>query len=167
MVIDEIDFRILRELQFNARLSNVELAQRVGLSPSPCWNRVRNLENQGVIAKYVTIFDQSALGVPDTVIVDVTLDHHDDATLEKFEKSLAEMTEVLEAYLLTGDYDYSIKVAIAGTQGYEHFLREKLYKIPGIRHTRSSFTLRCLKQTFSLSPALIRESRQTAIRQSS
>lgn len=162
MVIDEIDFRILRELQFNARLRNVELAQRVGLSPSPCWNRVRNLENQGVIAKYVTIFDQSALGVPDTVIVEVTLDHHDDETLEIFEKALAKIPEVLEAYLLTGDFDYSIKIGVAGTEGYEKFLREKLYKIPGIRHTRSSFTLRCLKQTFSLSPALVRESRQTA-----
>jgi len=151
--LDEIDYRILRELQFNARISNSELAQRIGLSPSPCWTRVRNLEANRVISQYVTIFSQGALGLPDTVIINVTLDRHDDETLKRFERVLAQLPEVLEAYLVTGDYDYAIKVAIAGTAGYEVFLREKLYKIPGIRHTRSSFTLRCLKQAFSISPA--------------
>jgi Lrp/AsnC family leucine-responsive transcriptional regulator len=154
--MDEIDYRILRELQFNARLSNVELAQRVGLSPSPCWNRVRSLEDEGAITQYVTILSQSALGMPDTVIVDVILDRHDDEILRRFEKALAQLPEVIEAYLLTGDYDFSIKVAVAGTEGYEAFLREKLYKIPGIRHTRSSFTLRCIKQTFSIRPSILR-----------
>ena len=150
--LDEIDYRILRELQFNSRISNAELAQRVGLSPSPCWNRLRRLESRQVISRYVTIFSQSAFGLPDTVIINVTLDRHDDETLKRFEKALAVLPEVLEAYLVTGDYDYMIKVAIAGTEGYECFLREKLYKIPGIRHTRSSFALRCLKQVFSVSP---------------
>ena len=82
---------------------------------------------------------KKTLGAPDNVIVEVTLDRHDDETLEIFEKALAKMPEVLEAYLLTGDFDYSIKIAVAGTEGYEKFLREKLYKIPGIRHTRSEF----------------------------
>jgi Lrp/AsnC family leucine-responsive transcriptional regulator len=150
IALDEIDCQILRELQLNARLSNVELAERVHLSPSPCWNRVRNLEAQGVISQYVTILNQEALGVPDTVIVDVTLDRHDDETLRTFEEALSRLPEVIEAYLLTGDYDYSIKVAVAGTKGYESFLREQLYSIPGIRHSRSSFALRCLKQTFSI-----------------
>jgi Lrp/AsnC family leucine-responsive transcriptional regulator len=151
--MDEIDHRILKELQWNARLSNAELAERVSLSPSPCWNRVRSLERQGIIQKYVTIFDQEALGLPDTVIVYVSLDHHDDEMLHKFETHLAELPEVLEAYLVSGESDYFIKVACAGTAAYEKFLREKLYKIPGISHSRTSFTLRCLKRTFSALPA--------------
>ena len=150
--VDEIDFRILEELQSNAKLSNTELAGRVGLSPSPCWNRVRNLEKQGVIEKYVTIFNQGALGLPDTAMVYVTLEHHDDGALRSFEAALATLPEVMEAYLLTGDFDYFIKVAVASTASYERFLREKLYTIPGISHTRTVFTLRCLKRTFSALP---------------
>lgn len=158
--MDEIDHRILRELQFNARIANAELAGRVGLSASPCWNRLRKLEQQGVIEKYVTIFDQRAFGMPDTVIIQVTLDRHDEEVLEKFEEALERLPEVIEAYLVTGDYDYYVKVAVAGTAGYEDFLREKLYKIPGIRHTRTSFTLRCLKRTFSVQPMPLRTAGQ-------
>jgi Lrp/AsnC family transcriptional regulator, leucine-responsive regulatory protein len=148
--VDGIDYRILRELQFNARITNAQLAEKVAISPSACWNRVRNLEKQGVIENYVTIFNQTALGMPDTVVVEVTLDKHDDQALARFENALAHLPEVVEAYLITGDYDYYIKAAVAGTAGYEEFLREKLYKIPGIRHTRTSFALRCLKRTFSV-----------------
>ena len=150
--MDEIDYRILRELQWHARISNAELAARVHLSSSPCWNRVRNLEKQGVIEKYVTIFNQTALGLPDTVIVYVSLDRHDDDALQRFEAALAKLPEVLEAYLLTGESDYFIKVAVSGTADYERFLREKLYRIPGINHSRTSFALRCLKRTFSALP---------------
>jgi Lrp/AsnC family leucine-responsive transcriptional regulator len=149
-IVDEIDYRILRELQWNARITNKALADRVGLSPTPCWNRLRQLERNGVIQKYVAIYDQAALGMPDTVIINVILERHDDDVLKKFEDALAELPEVVEAYLLTGDYDYFIKVNVAGTAGYEQFLRDKLYKIPGIRHSRTSFTLRCLKQTYSV-----------------
>jgi Lrp/AsnC family leucine-responsive transcriptional regulator len=150
--MDEIDYRILQELQFNARISNVQLAQRVGLSASPCWNRLRTLEDEGIIEKYVTIFNQAALGVPDTVIIEARLDRHDDETLKKFEDVLTDLPEVVEAFLVTGEYDYFIKVATSGTAGYEQFLRERMYKIPGISHTRSSFTLRRLKRSFSVPP---------------
>ncbi len=159
--MDEIDNRILRELQFNARLSNAELASRIGLSASPCWNRVRTLEQQGVIEKYIAIFNQAALGLPDTVIIEVNLDRHDDDILKKFEAALERMPEVVEAYLMTGEYDFFIKVAVAGTEGYERFLREKLYKIPGIRHSRTSFTVRRLKQTYSVQPPYIRRDRSS------
>lgn len=152
--MDEIDCRILREIQFNARISNVELAERVGLSPSPCWNRLRNLEKECVIDRYVTLFNQTALGMPDTVILELRLEHHDDRTLKRFEEALARIPEVLEAYLVTGEYDYYIKVAVAGTTGYEELLRTKIYKIPGVTHTRSSFTLRRLKQSLSVQPPL-------------
>jgi Lrp/AsnC family transcriptional regulator, leucine-responsive regulatory protein len=101
--MDEIDYRILRELQFNARLSNADLASLIGLSASPCWNRVRTLEQQGVIEKYIAIFNQAALGLPDTVIIEVTLDRHDDDILNKFEAALERMPEVVEAYLRPGN----------------------------------------------------------------
>jgi Lrp/AsnC family leucine-responsive transcriptional regulator len=155
--MDHIDRKILHELQSNARLSNAELASRVRLSPSPCWNRVKSLEKRGVIERYAAILSQQALGLPDTAIVYVTLERHDDHVLKRFEDALAKLPEVIEAYLLTGDFDYFIKVAVAGTADYERFLREKLYKIPGIRHSRTSFTLRCLKRTFSPSPDIVAE----------
>jgi Lrp/AsnC family transcriptional regulator, leucine-responsive regulatory protein len=153
--MNQIDQKILRELQFNARISNADLAEQVGLSASSCWSRVKALEKAGVIERYVTIFDHAKLGVPDTVVIEVTLDHHDDAALARFEQALTAMPEVVEAFLVTGDYDYYIRAAVAGTAGYERFLRDRLYKIPGIRHTRTSFTLRCLKQTYSMQPAVL------------
>lgn len=150
--LDEIDRRILRELRNDGRLSNTRLAETVGLSTTPCWNRVRALEERGVIDGYTALLNQKALGLPDTVIIEVTLERHDDTMLEKFGRALALLPEVMEAYLLTGEYDYLIKVAVAGTAGYEEFLRKKLYKLPGIRHSRSTFVLRCLKRTHSVEP---------------
>ncbi len=152
MEIDELDRRILRELRQDGRLSNTKLAEKVGLSTTPCWNRVRALEEGGMIEGYTALLSQSALGYPDTVIIEVTLDRHDDDIFEKFGQALAELPEVMEAYLLTGEYDYLIKVAVAGTAGYEEFLRRKLYKLPGLRHSRSTFVLRCLKRTYSVVP---------------
>lgn len=152
MQIDELDRRILRELRLDGRLSNTKLAEKVGLSTTPCWNRVRALEEGGMIEGYTALLSQTALGYPDTVIIEVTLDRHDDDIFEKFGQALAELPEVMEAYLLTGEYDYLIKVAVAGTAGYEEFLRRKLYKLPGLRHSRSTFVLRCLKRTFSVVP---------------
>jgi Lrp/AsnC family leucine-responsive transcriptional regulator len=110
------------------------------------------MEEGGVIEGYTVLLNQQALGLPDTVMIEVTLDKHDDATFAKFGDALAQMPEVLEAYLLTGEYDYLIKVAVAGTAGYEEFLRKKLYKLPGIRHSRSTFVLRCLKREASPEP---------------
>ena len=150
--IDEIDCKILRELQFNARITNADLAKRVALSASPCWNRVRRLQAEGIIEKYVTIINQQAIGMPDSVILDAKLEQHDDATLRQFEKELSHLPEVVEAYLVTGDYDYVFRIAAAGTEGYERFLRETVYKLPFIQHTRSSFVLRTLKQTYSARP---------------
>ncbi|WEF34439.1 Lrp/AsnC family transcriptional regulator [Pseudoduganella chitinolytica] len=150
--LDQTDRRILRALRRDGRLSNTKLADEVGLSTTPCWNRVRALEERGVIEGYTALLNQQALGLPDTVIIEVTLERHDDDMLEKFGHALADLPEVMEAYLLTGEYDYLIKVAVAGTAGYEEFLRRKLYKLPGIRHSRSTFVLRCLKRAHSVEP---------------
>lgn len=150
--IDEIDRKIMRALRVDGRMSNTHLAESVGLSASPCWNRVRQLEQAKVIEGYTVLLNQKALGVPDTVMIEVTLDKHDDDTFARFGDALAAMPEVMEAYLLTGEYDYLIKVAVAGTEGYEQFLRRKLYTLPGIRHSRSTFVLRCLKRSHSVEP---------------
>lgn len=150
--MDATDRRILRALHRRARLTNAELAEEVGLSPSPCWTRVRRLEQAGVIQGYVAILDQASLGLPDTVIIEVMMEHHDEDSLRRFEQAVTEMPEVIEAWLVTGEYDYVIKAAVAGTAGYERLLREKLYRLPGVRHTRTSFTLRCLKQSWTPAP---------------
>jgi Lrp/AsnC family leucine-responsive transcriptional regulator len=150
--LDEIDRKILRTLSQDGRSSNQKLAETVNLSPTPCWNRVKALEEAGFITGYAALLDQRALGLPDTVIIEVTLERHDDEIFERFGDALANLPEVMEAYLLTGEYDYLIKVAVSGTEGYERFLRQKLYKIPGIRHSRSTFALRCLKRVHSVTP---------------
>ena len=150
--LDEIDRKILRTLRTDGRISNQDLAVSVHLSATACWNRVRALEEGGFIEEYAAILSQRALGLPDTVIIEVTLERHDEDMLEKFGEALAQLPEVMEASLLTGDYDYLIKVAVAGTEGYERFLRQRLYKIPGIRHSRSTFVLRTLKRTHSVEP---------------
>ncbi|HEY4250315.1 MAG TPA: Lrp/AsnC family transcriptional regulator [Roseomonas sp.] len=150
--MDATDRRILRALSNQARQTNAELAESVGLSPSPCWTRVKRLEQSGVIQGYHALLDQAALGLPDTVFLEIQMEKHDDAILHRFEEAVAAMPEVLEAWLVTGEYDYVLKLAVGGTAGYEKLLREKIYRLPGIRHTRSSFTLRLLKRRFSPDP---------------
>jgi len=144
--MDSIDRKILSFLQKNSRASMQEVGQAVGLSTSPCWERVRKLEQAGVIEGYTVRLNAQALGWQDTVLVQVTLDSHSDNTLEKFGEMLAAIPEVIEAYLVSGDYDYLLRVAVKDTKDYERLLRERLYKIKGIRHSKSSFVLRTLKK---------------------
>ena len=144
--MDLIDKKILRALARRGRLTNTELAEEVGLSPSPCWTRVKRLEQAGVIRGYAALLDQAALGLPDTVFIEVMMERHDEESLRRFETSVNAIPEVLECHLITGEYDYMIKAAVSGTHGYETLLRERLYRLPGIRHTRTSFALKCLKQ---------------------
>ena len=148
--LDKQDRKIQRELQQNARLTTAELAEHVGMSTTACWNRTRQLENDGYIRGYVALIDQQKLGLSDIVIVEVTLNRHDEDVLARFGAELAALPEVLEAYLVSGDYDYLVKVAVDGTAGYERFLREKLYRISGIQHSRSMFALRCMKSVPSV-----------------
>jgi Lrp/AsnC family leucine-responsive transcriptional regulator len=143
--LDNQDRAIMRALQKNARLSNAELTEIVGMSTTACWNRTRQLEADGYIRGYVALLDQQKLGFADVVLIEVTLDRHDEDALARFGAELTTLPEVLEAYLVSGEYDYLVKVAVGGTAGYERFLREKLYKISGIRHSRSMFALRCMK----------------------
>ncbi len=150
--LDLIDRKILSALRIDGRLTMGELAEKVGLSQSPCWTRVKRLEASGAIQGYVAVLDHKTMGVPNVVFVEVTLDKHDEKTLEAFGNALAQIPEIIEAHLVTGEYDYLIKVAVAGTEHYERLLRESLYRIAGIRHTRSTFALRALKRAISVDP---------------
>ena len=145
MLLDALDRKILAQLQRNSRASLQEIGQAVGLSASPCWGRIKKLEEAGVIQGYSVRLSPQALGLSDTVLVMVTLDSHSDNTLEKFGEVLATIPEVVEAHLVSGEYDYLLRIVVKDTRDYERLLREKLYKIKGIRHSQSSFVLRTLK----------------------
>lgn len=144
--MDKIDRKILQVLQANARASLQEISQAVGLSSTPCWGRIKKMEEAGVIEGYTVRVNPQAVGWGDTVLVQVTLDSHSDNTLEKFGETLAGIPEVIEAWLVSGEYDYLLRVAVKDTKDYERLLRERLYKIKGIRHSKSSFVLRTLKK---------------------
>lgn len=146
---DGLDRAILRCLVKDARMSLQDIGAEVGLSATPCWNRIKRMEEEGLIQGYTALVNPEGLGYADTVILQVTLESHTDEMLYAFGRALEAVPEVTEAYLVSGDYDYYIRVAIKDTRDYERFLRERLYKIPGIRHSRSSFVLRCLKQSRS------------------
>jgi Lrp/AsnC family leucine-responsive transcriptional regulator len=146
MEIDRLDRKILSILQHDARASLQEIGAAVGLSPSPCWARIKKMQEAGVIEGYTVRLNPQALGLGDTVLVMVTLDSHSDNTLEKFGEVLASIPEVVEAHLVSGEYDYLLRVVVKDTRDYERLLREKLYKIKGIRHSQSSFVLRTLKR---------------------
>ena len=144
-VLDKIDRRILSELRQDGRLTVTQLAEKVGLSSSPCWTRVKRLENLNIIEGYTAKINSKAIGINELFFIEITLERHDDEILEQFSEALAYMPEVVEAHLVTGDYDYLLKVAVKNAEHYERFLRKKLYSIKGIRHTRSTFALRPLK----------------------
>lgn len=152
MELDKYDYAILGELQRDARASLQDISARVGLSSTPCWARIKKMEREGVIQGYTVRIDPAALGFTETVIVQVTLESHNDETLVAFGKALEEIPEVLEAYLISGDYDYYIRIAVRDTRDYERLLRERLYGIKGIRHSKSSFVLRRLKESPSPLP---------------
>lgn len=147
MNVDKFDLRILAVLRRNARATLQEVSEEVGLSSTPCWNRIKRMETDGVIQRYTVKVDQAALGYADTVIVQLTLDSHTDRMIAEFGAALESIPEVLEAYLVSGDYDYIVRIAVRDTRDYERLLRERLYEIPGIRHSKSSFVLRTLKQS--------------------
>jgi Lrp/AsnC family transcriptional regulator, leucine-responsive regulatory protein len=153
--LDSTDRKILSALHLNGRLTMNELAEMVGLSPSPCWTRVKRLEASGAIERYAAIIDQAAIGFHDIVFVEITLEKHDEKVLERFGQALSRIPQVLEAHLVTGEYDYLVKVAVADTADFERFLREQLYRIEGIRHSKSTFSLRALKRVVSVDPLAV------------
>ena len=140
--IDRTDCKILDLLQDDARLSNVELAQKVGLSPSPCLRRVRLLEEGGVIRRYVTLLDPAQVGLPVSVFVQVTLERQVETALQQFEDAVRRHPEVMECYLMTGDADYLLRVVAPDLESYQRFLLDNLTRIPGVASIKSSFALK-------------------------
>jgi Transcriptional regulators len=148
MELDRIDRRILAELQKNARISNQELADKVGLSPSPCLRRVRALEESGLIKGYSTQLDASMLGLKLMALVQVSMDRHTPDRFEQLENSIRQWPQVLECILITGQAaDYQLKVLVRDMEEYHDFLLNKLTRIPGVTGVQSSFVLRQVVST--------------------
>src|SRR5215218_1685474 len=144
--MDSVDRAILRHLQAEARLSNTELADRVGLSPSPCLRRVRRLEESGIIAGYGAIIDPAALDRSFQVLVHVTMEVRDRlATMEAFEARVAELDEVIECRRMFGDPDYLLWIATADLAAYERLYMSKLVGLPGVARTVSQLTMKTVK----------------------
>ncbi|GAB4372870.1 MAG: Lrp/AsnC family transcriptional regulator [Kiloniellaceae bacterium] len=150
MKLDAIDRKILGALQDNGRLSNVELAERVGLSASPCLRRVRMLEDAGMITRYVALLDQKAVGLPVSVFISIKLERQSEDDLDRFEAEVARYPEVLECYLMTGTRDYLLRVATRDLAAYERFLKTKLTRVENVASIESSFALKQVKYTNSL-----------------
>ncbi len=148
--MDAIDRKIVRVLQRDGRISNQDLAARVGLSPSPCLRRVRNLERSGVLIGYTAIVDQEKYGLPVDVFVSISLESQRDEKLKAFEQAVIRLDEVMECYLMTGSRDYLLRVVCDGLKSYERFTREHLATLPGIRSIESSFALGRVKTRASL-----------------
>jgi Lrp/AsnC family leucine-responsive transcriptional regulator len=147
--VDAVDLRILAILLKDSRTPLQEISGTIGLSTTSCWNRIKRMSDCGVLKAYTVKLDLASLGYNDTVIVQVTLDSHSEETLYEFGRALESIPEVLEALLISGDYDYFLRIAVKDTRDYERLLRKRLYKIPGIRHSKSSFVLRTLKKVDS------------------
>jgi Lrp/AsnC family transcriptional regulator, leucine-responsive regulatory protein len=148
--MDEIDRKILAALQEDARITNAELADRVGLSAAPCLRRVRALEQSKVIRRYVTLIDPAAVDLTVTVFVQISLDLQVENRLDLFERAIARRPEVLECYLMTGDSDYLLRVVVPNVQAYERFLKDTLTRVEGVAGIKSSFALREVRNSTAL-----------------
>ncbi len=148
--LDSTSIRILDALQANSEISNAELAEQVGLSPSPCWRRVADLKAQGVIRGSVSLVDPHALGLAVNVFVHVSLKHQDKASLEIFDAAIRERPEVMECYLMSGEADYLLRVVVEDLIKFQELMTEVLTRIPVVSNIRSSFALSQVKYTTAL-----------------
>lgn len=148
--LDAIDYRILEALQQDASLSNVELAKRVHLSPSPCLARVRALEARGLIRQYVALLDAKQLGLHLNVFISISLKQQSREALEAFESRIGIRDEVMECYLMTGDADYLLRVAVPDMPALERFILEQLSPIAQVEKIRSSFALKQVRYKTAL-----------------
>jgi len=148
--LDRLDRRILDELQSDARVSNQELAHRVGLSPAPCWRRLRRLEQEGFIAGYATLLSAPAIGLPIQAYALVSLENHHPQTVRQFDHLVRERPEVLECHSMSGPNDYLLRIVAASMEAYEQFLSTRLLQLPGVRSVNTSFVLRTKKFTTRL-----------------
>ncbi|MBS1161319.1 MAG: transcriptional regulator, AsnC family [Proteobacteria bacterium] len=143
MEIDRYDRQILAILQTDGRISNQDLADRIGLSPSPCLRRVRTLEEAGLITGYRALVDARKLGLSLMALIHISMDQHTPERFSNFERQIAEIPEVLECLLITGqDADYQLKVVVRDMDGYQDLLLNRITRISGVTGVHSSFVLR-------------------------
>ncbi len=147
MELDRVDRSILDILQSDGRVTNADLASRVGLSPSACHRRVRQLETAGVIEGYTAIVNQAAIGKPANIFVEITLASMGEDTLNAFEQAVSACDDVVTCFFMTGDADYLLHIAAANTEDYERIYRTHLSRLPGIARIRSSFALRIVSKS--------------------
>jgi len=143
--LDAIDRRIIAELQADARLSNVELADRVGLSPSPCLRRVKRLEQDGIIEGYRAVLSRDRVGLGFSVFLAVKIDAHANERALAFEDTVCAMPEVLACHMVSGEADYLLEVVVAGLEQYQRFLVERLLSLPIVREVRSNIAIQTRK----------------------
>jgi len=143
MQLDRYDWQILQTLQGDGRISNQDLADRIGLSPSPCLRRVRQLEETGIIAGYRAVVNAKALGLSLLALIHISMDQHTPERFENFEAAIRDIPEVMECLLITGqDADYQIKVAVKDMDAYQELLLNRITRIQGVTGVHSSFVLR-------------------------
>ena len=151
MKLDRYDRRILEELQHDGRISNQELADRIGLSPSPCLRRVRALEESGIIRGYAALLDAKTLGLNLMALLSISMDKHTPERFERFDTAVAAIPEVQECLLITGrDADYQLKVVVRDMDAYQDLLLNKITRIDGVTGVHSSFVLRRVVERASL-----------------
>ncbi|WAC28798.1 Lrp/AsnC family transcriptional regulator [Ancylobacter sp. SL191] len=148
--VDAIDRRILAALQEDAHITMEKLAALVGLSPSPCARRVRNLEAAGVIKRYVAVVDQDKVGLPISVFASIKLERQREDELDRFEKAIARWPEIVECYLMTGQRDYLLRIVVKDLPAYEAFLKRTLTRLDGVASIESSFALSQVKHAQGL-----------------
>ena len=144
MNLDQIDRKLLLLLQTDGRLSHADLAQRIGLSASACFRRLQRLEQSGVIAGYAALLDGEAIGRPTTVFIEVTLSGQGSAVLDAFERAVAACPDVLECHLMSGDFDYLLRVAVADMRDYERVHRQRVAAFPHVARIRTAFAMRAV-----------------------
>ena len=151
MKLDRLDKRILREIQQDGTITNLELAERIGLSPSPCARRVKQLEDAGIILNRVTLLDPKKLDLKLTALIQISMDRHTPDRFEKFEEQIRSYAEVTECLLITGQSaDYQLKVVVPDMEYYQEFLLNKITRIEGVTDVHSSFMLREVQNTTAL-----------------
>lgn len=148
--IDEIDRKILRALQVEGKTPIAELADMVGLSPSPCARRVRLLEKAGIIKGYTAIVDQKRVGLPISAFASIKLERQREEDLDRFEEALSRWPEVLDCYLMTGQRDYLMRIVVADLEAYERFIKDKLTRLENISSIETSFALGQVKRSEAL-----------------
>jgi Lrp/AsnC family transcriptional regulator len=148
--LDDFDLAILRELQKEPSIRMADLAERVGLSQTPCWRRVKALEESGVIAGRAVLIDGGKLGLRVNAFAHLRLSRHDEETLETLENELRARPEIVECFLMGGEYDYQLRIIVSDLEEYEHYLKKVLVHLPGVASVNSSFSLKTIKATTAL-----------------